>query len=368
MLTDRQVRSFKPKARDYAVVDSTGTRGQGRLQIRVRPNGSKLWFFVYWIPNPETGKSARKMVQLGAFPSMSLAAAREAAGKLSTLYQQGVDVREHLRLEKRQEAVRQAAARRLGTFEDLLDSYLAGMQANGRRSVDHVRKSINLYVTKPFPTLVERKASEVTTADIKDVLARMFERGVTTHANRVRSYLHAAFAFGLKAENDPREYLGRPVSFGLQLNPVSAIPRQSDFERVGERLLTADEVRVLWAHAVSAMGVSMGTLPLLCLASGGQRAGELSRLSWTHVDIEKGLLTIPSTISKNRLEHLGADRLAGGRAARRAAAGYWLIRAAVPRPRAGSVDPGNICCAGVQPTLRSYGDDALYPAGSASDQ
>lgn len=304
MLTDRQVRSLKPKTRDYAVVDATGTRGQGRLQIRVRTSGSRLWFFVYWMLNPETGKSARKMVQLGTFPLMSLAEAREAAGKLSALYQQGVDVREHLRLEKRREAERQAAARRLGTFGDLLEAYLSWMEKMGRRSVAQVRASLDIYVVKPFPTLLQRRASEITPSDIRDVIARMLDRGVTTHANRVRSYLHTAFAFGLKAEHDPREYLGRSVSFGLQLNPVSAIPRQSDFERVGERLLTVDEVRVLWARAAPVLGVCAGTLPLLCLASGGQRAGELSRLSWTHVDIEKELLTIPSTISKNKLDHL----------------------------------------------------------------
>ena len=73
------------------------------------------------------------MSKAGTFPSMSLADARTEAGKLSALYQQGIDVREHLRLEKRREAEREAAAPRLGSFADLLDAYLSWMVKQDRR-------------------------------------------------------------------------------------------------------------------------------------------------------------------------------------------------------------------------------------------
>ena len=304
MLTDREIRGLKPKDKDYFVVDRTASRGQGRLQLRVRPNGAKEWMFVYWRKDPESGASRRRMSKIGFYPDVSLAAAREEGQALSRLFQKGVDVQEHLRQERRRQEVEAAEIRRLGTLADLLDAYLGWMQANGKRTAGHVRSSLDRYVGKPFPGLAAAKANEITPADIRDVLARMIDRGVTTHTNRVRSYLHAAFQFGLEAEHDPRKYLGRLVSFGLTFNPVSAVPRQGDFERVGQRLISQHEISSLWRNARATLGPGTGTVPLLCLATAGQRAGELLRLRWDHVDDDKRLLTVPADVSKNGREHL----------------------------------------------------------------
>lgn len=68
------------------------------------------------------------------------------------------------------------------------------------------------------------------------ILSNMIQRDAVVQSNRVRSYLHAAFQFGLKADNDPAN-MNKCVIFGLQLNPVSLIPRCRKPRREGWREL-----------------------------------------------------------------------------------------------------------------------------------
>ena len=66
-LNDKQLKNAKSKDKEYILSD-----GQG-LQLRVMPNGTKSWRFVY--KNPETGKQSR--LALGTYPSLSIANARK---------------------------------------------------------------------------------------------------------------------------------------------------------------------------------------------------------------------------------------------------------------------------------------------------
>jgi integrase len=298
MFTDRDVRGFKPKAKDYYQTEKTRTRGSGRLAVRVRPNGSKEWMFVYWVDG------RRKVKKIGTYPTISLADARAQAASFSKLFQEGLDVRAHLEQQQRTKRAQAAIQDSQGTLEELLESYLAWMDAQGRRSTSHVRSSIERYVVRPFPGLVKTKAREVTAQDIQRILQRMLQRGITTHANRVRSYLHAAFQHGFFQETNPRTYLAVPISFGLAFNPVSGVPRQYDYERIGQRTLSVAEVRIVWNRAVELVGPYRGTALKLALATGGQRTGELLQLRWDDIDRARMVLKIPQSVAKNNREHL----------------------------------------------------------------
>jgi integrase len=298
MFTDRDIRGLKPKAKDYYQTEKTRTRGSGRLAVRVRPNGNKEWMFVYWVDR------RRKVKKIGTYPTISLADARTQAAAFSKLYQQGLDVRAHLEEQEKAKRAESDMRASQGTLKDLLNSYLGWMDARGRRSTAHVRSSLERYVFRPFPVLVNKKARDITVQDIRRILQRMLQRGVTTHANRVRSYLHAAFQHGFFQETNPRTYLTAPISFGLAFNPVSGVPRQDDYERVGQRTLCAAEIRHVWNRAVELIGPYRGTALKLALATGGQRTGELLQLRWVDIDRARMILTIPQTISKNKREHL----------------------------------------------------------------
>lgn len=65
-LTVVEIKSAKPKEKPYKMADEKG------LYLLVNPNGSKLWKFKYRFSGVE------KKLSFGAFPDVSLAAAREA--------------------------------------------------------------------------------------------------------------------------------------------------------------------------------------------------------------------------------------------------------------------------------------------------
>lgn len=297
MLTDSLIRGLKPKKNAYQQWDSTGERGVGRLGVKVQPSGQRVFYFRYFV-----GASA-KMVQLGKYPEMSLTAARDAARSLSAQLKAGTDPKTEIvkaKVEQAEEVKRHAVK---GTIKQLFDGYTARMEADGKRTWAVVRSDLYKEV---FPVLEpETKACHVTPAHIRTILAGMIQRGAPVQSNRVRSYLHSAFQFGLRADFDPAE-LSQGVTYGLTQNPVSVVPRQAAAEKAGENWLRVDEVRELMATfgAANKVGEQSYALLKLLFYTGGQRPYEILNLTWTDIDLKEKTLTIPAHISKNKKQHL----------------------------------------------------------------
>lgn len=84
-LTNTEVKQSKPKEKEYNLADGGG------LALRVKPIGSKLWFFNY--SHPHTKK--RNSLSLGAYPDVLLADARRKAEEFRSLLAQNIDPKEH---------------------------------------------------------------------------------------------------------------------------------------------------------------------------------------------------------------------------------------------------------------------------------
>jgi integrase len=133
----------------------------------------------------------------------------------------------------------------------------------------------------------------------------MIKRGATVQSNRVRSYLLAAFNHGLKHDNDPA-FIGSDVLFGLLLNPVAAVPKQSQAEKVGENWLTLNETKHLLTtfRQTNRVGPMPSYLLALCFHTGGQRPYELAASKWDCIDWLDKTWTVKAEVSKNKREHL----------------------------------------------------------------
>ncbi|GAA4652354.1 site-specific integrase [Kistimonas scapharcae] len=316
MLTDKEIRNLKPKAAEYLVSDDTSRRGVGRLKLRVRPNGVKEFYFFYSF-------SGKKKIKLGNYRSgrkesgITLESARKKAEEFGVLLRDGIDPQQWLdgqrreQEDQRRERERQALLEsQNGTLADLLASYIGWMKANNRRSISNVEQSLDCYVARPFPRMMDKLARDITVTDIRDIIAQMIRKGVTTQSNRVRSMLHAAFQHGLYQDNNPLTYLDKSVTFGLSFNPVSGIPKQTQWERVGERALSETEVHYFWndmpgcyksrknVRSGGAMSHVMMYYFKLFLALAGQRSMEVLRLQWDWIDRKDSLLVIPAASTK----------------------------------------------------------------------
>jgi Arm DNA-binding domain len=96
-LSDSKVRTAKPgvppkaKPGDPLVKEYNLADGDG-LYLRVKLNGSKLWLFNYYRPSDKK----RSNISFGAYPDVTLSAARERRREARALLAQGIDPKPNL--------------------------------------------------------------------------------------------------------------------------------------------------------------------------------------------------------------------------------------------------------------------------------
>lgn len=299
--TPSQLDAIKPTDRvQELTIDKLG-HGRGCLLLRTLPDGSKTFYFRYY------ASKTRRFALIGPFDPrgqrswrgvrgdrLTLAAAKEGARRVADLIAQygDIDAFEAEQRQRADEAQRLAdKAARQGSFGQLLEAYVAQLHRLGKASARSVENVLDLHVRGPFAALLIRKANDIEPTDIQTILARLVQFGKTRQVNKLRSYLHAAFTYGGKHDNDPRQAAVDSVVFNLRANPVVLVPRIAEFDRVGERVLTEQELHLFWDALAEGSPVPAAFLRFN-LALGGQRTEQLLRTDWTDYDFTQRVLTL----------------------------------------------------------------------------
>src|SRR3546814_11339701 len=68
-----------------------------------------------------------------------------------------------------------------------------------------------------------RLAREIEAEEVVELIRPIYERGARSMADHVRSYIHAAFSWGMKSDNDYRN--ASPRRFRIPFNQATAIPK-----------------------------------------------------------------------------------------------------------------------------------------------
>jgi integrase len=298
-LIAKDIESAKPRAVKYEIVDSTRERGVGRLVLRVSPTGSKEFSYKYRF------EGNRHYISLGKFPSLSLAVARDRIQPLIALIREGKNPKLEISRNKQDIKNKEEAEAKQGSIKQLFKAYTDKMKADDKRTYQAVLRGLEKEV---YPHIAGNvKAKDILPTDIVPILSVMISRGAATQSNRIRSYLVAAFNFGLKHDLDPATQ-NSGVKFGLLTNPAQVVPRQESAERVGENWLRLDTVRQLFADLSTRdgykMSEQMSLLIKLCFFTGGQRPYELISSRWDVIDWDAKTWMIESSISKNKKQHL----------------------------------------------------------------
>lgn len=232
MLTDRTIKSaaetVRAGGREVVLSDDTGTRGTGRLMLRLRPRGddrpSGEWF-ARW-----KRQGQRAQVQLGRWPDMPLAEARRRYEAHRGAISAGEDPKA------------QASA---GTVEDLFAVYVAAARAAGRTAyAAEVERALLTSKAGPIADEIGRTkpAKDVTPGDIADALAPVFRRAPAM-AGHLRAYLAAAWNHGIRHDHDFTA-ARRTVRFGIASNPVAMLRTVPAKPRT--RVLSPEEMRAWW--------------------------------------------------------------------------------------------------------------------------
>ncbi|NOI67792.1 site-specific integrase [Vibrio sp. 99-8-1] len=299
MLNTKRIQGLKPRKSSYYERDNDTSRGSGRLAVKVYPSGTKDFVFRYFV------SKAEKFIFLGRFPETTLAMAREKYKHHGSILLAGKDPKEQILLEKRAEQATIAQEAKQGSILDLLEAHAESKRRKGKRNwvkdLNDVKRVLLPYIAP------ETKAKDITTDDIILVLAAMINRKAVVHSNRIRSALHAAFQYGLTSDNDPMNYASK--KFGIKYNPVTAIPKQTDAEKVGDHFLSKEELLLLlndmeYRHDDLNISWTVRNLVLLCFHTGGQRPYEIWTIRKGDINWQEKTLTISEKFFKSTRKHV----------------------------------------------------------------
>lgn len=284
MLTDRQIRSAFDQVHaaggERFLTDDTGTRGTGRLMLRIRARTAgkpTAEWMVRWKREGE-----RAQTGIGRWPDLTLAEARRKYEEHRKVIAAGGDPK---------------AAAAVGTVEQLFRAYVDATKLARREShANEVERCLLTAKSGPLADAIgrDRLARDIAPGDLAAVLAPIYRRAPAM-AGHARKYLAAAWAYGIKHDNDFRT-ASRSVKFGLSSNPAAALPTVPSVAR--DRVLTADELRRWWTEfpdAAEERTVLVMRLAFLCCG----RVTEAMRIQ--PADVEPGRWVKRET--KNNREH-----------------------------------------------------------------
>jgi len=276
----RALKRVKKTGKQEALLDGEG-RGTGRLALVLKAMPTRVtadWMAQQWRDNKRIKK------KLGSYPAMSLALARE-------IFQ-----RDFAGMIQKGRSIKIVGHTRPGTVADLFEAYVKYLKAEGKPSWKEAEKGLN----KIADTLGRnRPAREIEPEEIVEVLRPIYERGKKSMADHVRSYVHAAYNWGLKSEHDYRSASQR--RFRLVYNPAAGIPTEP--KNVGTRWLDEDEfVRLYrWLECPDTPVHPPYTRAVRILMLTGQRVEEIARLHVHNWDAEERIIDWSKT--KNGAPH-----------------------------------------------------------------
>jgi integrase len=311
-ITALELDALKPKLKAYIIREKQRDKKDGTLAFKVLPNGDIDGYFIYYVNRKE------KQKKIGRYGkgSMSLKAIRDKYIEFSREYQSGTDIKEQaliIAAIQEQELQEKAAIERRknmqGSFQQLIDLYIEHARLNLSKHYHSAIKGAFAYNLQHFDTTI--KANEVTSADIRSIYKPIIHRGSLVMANRMRSYLSAAFEWiiDLESEEDDDEkekkesktQIISDVQFFIKINPVIATKKPLKIEKPTDRFLSESEVKLFWtALNNSSMSLYRKNILKLMLAL-GCRVEALAGLRWDEIDFKDRLISIPPARSKNGL-------------------------------------------------------------------
>jgi integrase len=262
-------RAACPDALPFVLVRDADKKG---LRLRVTKSGGKAWQF-------ETRISGKLFTRaLGGWPAVSIDIAKAEAHRLRGLTEQGIDPREG---ERQKQAIKAAEKviqleRETYTLENLLAAYCDYLKSLDRKSHAAARSIFKVHVLQAWPKIAAQPANVVTGEQIADMMRMVIEQGKGRTANKLRSYIRAAYQVAKAA----RSKASIPLAFkayNVKTNPASDTEPDESANKADKNPLSADEMRTYWQAIKAAPGIK-GSVLRLHLLTGGQRIEQLVAL------------------------------------------------------------------------------------------
>lgn len=273
-LTDTAIRTAKPADKPRKMADEKG------LYLLLQPTGGKLWRFDYRF------EGKRKTLALGAYPDVTLKAARERLGDARTLLADGVDPSLN---RKAQNAAKATSA--ANSFEVVAREWFAKFKPQWTDG--HSEKILARLERDIFPWVGGRPIADVKAPEILACLRRVEKRGAIETAHRGLQNCGQVFRYAIATGRAERD-----IAADLRgaLPPV----KQTHRAAITEPKAIGELMRAIDGYSGSLVTVcAMKVAPLVFL-----RPGELRQAQWSEIDLDRAEWNIPAERMKMREPHL----------------------------------------------------------------
>ncbi len=248
------------------------------LMLIVNKGGSRNWI------QRLTVHGKRRDIGLGAYPAVTLAAARAKAAENKQIARNGGNPVVHR--DRGGEPTFEAAA--LAVHR---------LQAPGWRNPKHAAQWISTLRQYAYPALANRPVSTITTADVMAVLMPIWwERPET--ARRVRQRIGTVMRWTVAQGHRPDNPAGDVLS--------AVLPRQRNGAgaRQHHRALPYDAVAGALARVRASKRASLATkLAFEFIVLTAARSGEVRAATWSEIDMDAATWTVPAERMKAGREH-----------------------------------------------------------------
>ncbi len=274
VLTDKAVKNAKPKANPYKLIDGNG------LHLLINPSGSKLWQYRY----KHEGKE--KLMALGAYPVVTLGAAREA----------------HLEARQQLLTVDPMELRKAQSKAKLLDAENSFKSAallwwnnwKNTRSSQHALQVMSRFEQNIFPYIGARPVAKIEAPELVTMLKSIEARGVSDVAKRALQTSGQVFRYA--------------IAHGLaKRNPAAEIKPSDILKPVAKRNLAridGKDLPELLRKIEAYQGSPITRLSMKLMALTFVRTSELIGARWAEFDLEAGRWEIPKERMKMKTPHI----------------------------------------------------------------
>lgn len=271
-LNDRQIKSAKPKDKEYRLTDEKG------MYLKVTKAGTKSFCLKFRINGKE------KKLTIGQYPEMSLKEAREARDEARRMVHEGIDPSFHKQTEK---AVNQLNS--VNTFKAIAAEWFASHMSN--KSDTHKARAKRMLEADLYPVIGNLPITDISAPILLTALRKIEQRNAITTAHRTKQVAGQVFRYAIatgRAERDPTPDLRGALRPKVPSH-FAAITEPRQFGR-----LLVDIDRFEGTHVVRA-GLKLASL-FFC------RPGELRAMKWRDVNFEEKRVEI--TAEKTHQQHI----------------------------------------------------------------
>ncbi len=274
-LTNTEVKQAKSQEKVYSLFDGGG------LQLRIKPNGSKLWLLDY--KRPYTKK--RTSLSFGSYPDTSLADARKKRMEARELLAKDIDPQEY-----RDEQSRISEKAHNNTLEHIAAQWLEVKRAN--ISADHATdtwRSLELHI---FPSLGKVPIHKITAIKAIDTIKPIAAKGSLETVKRLCQRLN--------------EIMVHAVNTGItNANPLAGISKA--FKHTAKQHLPTLKPEEL-PHLLHTLTTASIKYTTRCLIEWQLhtmvRPSEAAGTRWDEIDLKAAIWRIPAERMKRKKEHI----------------------------------------------------------------